>query len=202
MPDPANVGTGLHNLAIKTLLAKLVHQVDSTESSANNQDISLELFGIVAIVTRSRLVGRSNIGSEMNHGVDMCGGIQESTEYFGHQLTDTVGCLLILYTSTYDLPLIGSRGQGDLHAISTSAAKSCLTATRHRVHELPNWSWSRNQQHSSPFPSAGGPDHPYGQRHVYVAQRVRARTPSVDTPRSKHAMLIAAIRMLSAPLPW
>lgn len=61
MPDSADVGSGFHNLALEALLAKLVHQVDSAEPSANNQDIGLKFFGIVLVVRRGRLVGRTNI---------------------------------------------------------------------------------------------------------------------------------------------
>jgi hypothetical protein len=61
MPDATDVGSGFHNLALEALLTKLVHQVNSTKPSADNQDIGLKFFGIVLIVRRGRLVGRTDI---------------------------------------------------------------------------------------------------------------------------------------------
>lgn len=61
VPDTTNVGTSLHNLALEALLAKLVHQVDSAEPSADNQDIGLKFFHIVLVVRRGRLIGCTDI---------------------------------------------------------------------------------------------------------------------------------------------
>ena len=61
MPNSADVGSGFHNLALEALLAKLVHQVDSAEPSADNQDIGLKFFHIVLVVRRGRLIGCTDI---------------------------------------------------------------------------------------------------------------------------------------------
>jgi hypothetical protein len=70
MPDSTNIGAGFHDFALETLLTKLVHQVDSTESSTHDQHIGLELFGIVFVVRDRRLVGRTNICSRVSNASD------------------------------------------------------------------------------------------------------------------------------------
>jgi hypothetical protein len=61
MPDATDIGTSFHDFALKALLAKLVHEVDTTKTGADDQHIGFELFGIVLAIRDRCLVGRPNI---------------------------------------------------------------------------------------------------------------------------------------------
>jgi hypothetical protein len=60
------------NLAVEAQLAKFMHQIDTTEASAHDEHVSLQLLGIVPIIWRRRLIRGADIRSEMYHSVEKC----------------------------------------------------------------------------------------------------------------------------------
>lgn len=69
MPNTTELCASLKDLALVAQLSQLVHQVNTTKASTDNENVGLQLFGVVLIVRRRVLIGGANVRPEVNHCV-------------------------------------------------------------------------------------------------------------------------------------
>lgn len=67
MPDTTKLCASLEDLALVTQLSQFVHQVNATKTSTDNENVGLQLFGIVLVVWRRVLIGRTNVRPKVHH---------------------------------------------------------------------------------------------------------------------------------------